>query len=79
MAPHQPHLTLADVANLASRDVAPSEHDVIGGHTPCTVCMSAARSHLAMPCGHLGVCALCSDRTSCPCCGERVHYWMKPV
>ena len=46
----------------------------------CVVCLEEPNTHAMVPCGHLCVCAACSQKigkTACPVCREPVQMVMK--
>ena len=69
-------LTLADVGDITGRtDVLESS---VGGTTTCLVCMAHPKSHLAVPCGHLGTCGFCAEQMQhCPYCQSPVQVWVQ--
>eukprot|EP00966_Prymnesium_polylepis_P306509 7082878-Prymnesium_polylepis.1 len=56
------------VTSIASGDGEAIECSSIGGETTCIVCFIGKRTHLADPCGHLGLCGECAAMLQeCPC------------
>ena len=67
-------LTLADVPNFRTREVAES---TLGGETTCIVCFEGAKTHLAVPCGHVCACGPCAGQMrDCPYCRQSVQQWV---
>jgi hypothetical protein len=51
----------------------------IGGQTTCVVCFDGAKTHAAVPCGHISVCVNCvgsNQLKTCPCCRAPVQLWL---
>ena len=50
----------------------------IGDQTTCIVCFEGPKSHIAVPCGHMSVCADCSAKLNeCPYCCTPTQMWMQ--
>ena len=76
VASAQPVLTLADAGDITGRNDIPESS--LGGTTTCIVCMAHPKSHLAVPCGHLGTCGTCAERMQlCPYCRAPVREWVQ--
>ena len=51
----------------------------VGGESTCIICFTRPKSHVAIPCGHLCACDVCSARMEqCPICREPVMTWFLP-
>ena len=50
----------------------------LGGESTCIICFTRAKSHVAIPCGHLCACEVCSARMEqCPICRDAVVMWFQ--
>ena len=55
---------------------APTPGIPADGQPECVVCLANQRTHVAFPCGHLGVCGPCAAqvRDQCPVCMGHAHF-----
>ena len=68
-------LALADAGDITGRAAVPES--TVGGETTCIVCMARPKSHVAVPCGHQCVCAVCAERMQdCPYCRAPAQQWV---
>ena len=72
--------------SIALASLTASRHDRLadaessnGGESTCIVCFTHPKTHIAVPCGHLCACAICSQRLpdGCPYCRASVMMWMR--
>ncbi|EOD34385.1 hypothetical protein EMIHUDRAFT_202161 [Emiliania huxleyi CCMP1516] len=70
-------VSLADADFDTGRRAVPES--TMGGETTCIVCFARAKSHAAVPCGHVCACGPCSElMEECPYCREPAMMWMVP-
>lgn len=69
--------TLPPTTSDAATEVASTVND----SSTCAVCLEKRRTHVAIPCGHMCVCAKCSKtnlvRSKCPICRVAVEKWIR--
>ena len=63
---------------MAALNIGREVESTVGGTTTCIVCFVGAKTHIAVPCGHLCLCESCAESMEdCPGCRQPVKMWMK--
>ena len=61
-----------DVESSPHLHTLPKDEEAADEDKLCVICMTEARSHVLVPCGHMCLCAGCAAVGRCPLCREVV-------